>query len=757
MSLAVPWFVFSIVLVTRLPELLPVAPLLAGLPVALFGLSKRITTPVCAFYLGIIFALHAAHSGIDEAYPRQLENKVVEVEGTVVSLPVQGGGVQRFRFRVDSMPGCEVCWSGLVTLSWYRSSIVVNPGDELRLTVKLFSPRMTLNPGVFDYEGWLFFQGIRATGYVRDQGSFQRPDLSAFSGLQQAPHKYRSFLRDKILRLAEESPVKGLLVALTIGESGQISSSQWRSLTKTGTNHLFIISGLHVGLVAAMIFRALASLPIPIRWAGIFTVSLVGVYALIAGSGLPVQRALIMTTVVLVAVCVNRRMTLATMFSISLLGVVLMRPFAMMSTGFWLSFGAVFALLFAFAGRVDTDRQSSLWSLVMTAIKTQWVVFITMFPVLLTLVYQVSLIGFFINLIAIPFISLLVIPWLLLFVVASPVSDVMAEVTLTVSEFFLSLIWEVIVQAAELDWVVQNSGQGLYPICITIVGVYIFLVPGGLIPKWLALFCFLPILVVEDLPAEGELDLSFIDVGQGLSVLVRTRHSSLLYDAGAAFGDRFDNGEQTITPFLRQQGIKHLDTLIVSHSDNDHAGGAGAVERNFGPGRIFTPDTRSCDPGETWTMDGVRFEAFALDGVNLSSNDRSCLLLVTGSRFAVLLTGDIEALAEDALGEMTLPEMDIISMPHHGSRTSSTPRFINQVKADIAVVSAGYQNRFGHPHATVLRRYAARQVKVLNTAIEGAISFRLGEKGIKSIDTARSNGRRFWHRTRIKTKKKGKS
>jgi competence protein ComEC len=768
MSVGVPCFVLAILLITRLPVLLPIVPLLPALPIAFYGLRLPMAMPACAFFLGLIFALASAQNGLNKGFPSHLENLDLEIEGRVVSLPVRKEGIERFRLELSSIKGCDDCWSGLIMLSWYRSTIIVNPGDHLRLTVKLARPRASLNPGVFDYEGWLFFKGIRATGYVKGSEGFERITDSSISRLPSSvDHKFRAYLRNQIQKLAADSPIKGLLIALVIGESGQISTQQWQSLTKTGTNHLLIISGLHVGLVAAMTFKALSLMAIPLRWVGVFTSLFVIAYGFIAGLGLPVQRALIMTVVVLFAATINRRMTLPAIFSTSLLGVVIVDPFAIMSNGFWLSFGAVFALLFAFGSRIEAHGKPTPVFIVKSAIHTQWVVFVTMFPVLLYLLYQASIIGFLVNLVAIPFVSLLVIPWLLLFVVLCPVSETLAAMALQVSEFFLSIIWQFIVKAAELDWVVRVSGEGIVPFISAVLGAYLLLMPKGLIPRWLALFCFLPILLVEGRLAEDELQISFIDVGQGLSVLIRTRHSALLYDAGPKFGNRFDSGEQTVTPFLRHQGVRYLNTLIVSHADNDHAGGAGAIQRNFDPSRVFFSgntlegnEPSSCDYGSVWYEDSIRFEAFTLQGSDLTGNDHSCLLLVSGTGFAILLTGDIELLAENALRKKQLPEMTVISVPHHGSKTSSSPGFVNHVKTDIAVVSAGYLNRFGHPDAGVLRRYRVRQVKVFNTASEGAVSILLGKMGVKRIEVARQIEKRFWHRPgmqyRDSAKKKGR-
>ncbi len=763
MNIAIVFFVLAILLVTRLPELPVVPPFFTVLPLALYGLRSRLSLPPSAFCLGLLFVLHHAESELGKRLPESLEARNLQVTGLVVGLPSRKEGIEKFRFYVEQIDQCQSCWTGITSISWYRSPVRVQPGDRYRFTVKLSRPGASLNPGLFDYEGWLFAQGIQATGYVREKDGFKKLGTNP---LAVPHHAMRYWVRERMQGLLEESPVRGLLIALTIGETNQISHSDWRRLTKTGTNHLLIISGLHVGLVAAMIFRVLRYLPLSIRLLSLVTIVLTAFYALLAGFGLPVQRALMMTSVVLIAICINRKVNTLTMFLASLLGVVVLQPFALLSIGFWLSFGAVFALLYAFTGRKELAAPKGI--LLLAAIRTQWIVFVAMFPLLLHLVFQASLIAFLVNMIAIPFISMAVIPFLLVFVVMMPVSAVIAQGSLTAAEFFLSIFWQAISWVSNLDWVFHGIALDSTPFLVSLAGVLIFFSPKGLVPRWLGLLCFLPLFgngATSTFPGKSELHITFIDVGQGLSVLLRTMHSAVLYDAGPRFGDRFDTGEQIITPLLRQLGVRHLDAFVVSHGDNDHAGGMQAVIRNFEINREYSSfnwaplvgnrsgkRNRDCHLPHSWRVDGINFEIFNLvgdeteDGVATSENDRSCMLLVFTEDFAVLMTGDIEAPAESILRDRLLPDIDVISVPHHGSRTSSTPGFINHLQPRLAIVSAGFRNRFNHPEPAVLRRYRQRHVRVLNTAEQGAISLWLGKGGILKIELTRPLYRRFWHR-----------
>lgn len=762
MNIAILFFAMAILLVTHLPELPVIPPLMSTLPLAFYGLRSRLSLPPSAFCLGLLYALCQAESSLDQRLPVSLQGRELRVTGQVVSLPARKDGIERFRFQVEEIIDCPSCWTGIAALSWYRSPVKVAPGDRYQFTVKLSRPSASLNPGLFDYEGWLFAQGIHATGYVRQRDGFSKIESRPLS----VPHhamRYR--IRERMAEQLGESPMAGLLIALTIGETGQISRDNWSRLSKTGTNHLLIISGLHVGLVAAMIYRILRYLPLSIRWVSLVSIVLTFGYALIAGFGLPVQRAFIMTTVVLLAICINRQVTTLTMFTSSLLGVMLLQPFALMSTGFWLSFGAVFALVYAFSGRKEFGGGNAVVKFLLAAIKTQWVVFMAMLPLLLHLVFQVSLVAFLVNLIAIPFIGFVVIPWLLAYVVMLPVSSELAGISLTAAEFFLNFFWQGILWVSDLDWVFYGIALGSVPVMISVAGILIFFAPKGLLPRWLGLCCLLPLTSSVSSPEEKDLQITFIDVGQGLSVLLRTENSAVLYDAGPRFGDRFDTGEQVVTPLLRQMGVRRLDAFVVSHGDNDHAGGMQAINRNFEIDRkISSRDVEpfagdpaggkveDCSSPRSWSSDGINFEVFSLVGVEERSdvagkeNDRSCLLLAYTAEFAVMITGDIEEFAESRLQNRVIPNLDVISIPHHGSRTSSSPGLINHLQPDLAVVSAGFNNRFHHPDPAVLRRYLQRHIRVLNTAEQGAITISLGRGGVNKIELTRTSRRRFWHR-----------
>lgn len=750
MNYAILCFVAALVIMGRLPIILYDPLLLIGVPLAFCGLIHRNARIVCAGYLGVVLAGMNAANIQASKLPEDLEGDNLVVEGTVSTLPQPRDKLTRFHVDVTRFPDCVRC-RGVkrISLSWY-DDVEVRPGERWRFTVKLDRPRGQVNPGLFDYEGWLFAGRINATGYVR------KGELLDHSFWRVPHHQFRHWLRAHMESVLDDSGIRGLVVALTLGESSEISIGEWRILSSTGTNHLFIISGLHVGLVTALFYRLFLLLCRQRSRAGVMSLGAALIYGGIAGMGLPVQRALIMTTVAMAGIIFNRKIRPATLFCFALLGVTLINPLAVSGTGFWLSFGAVFSLLFVFAGRKSLTHTLTGW--MRAAIHTQWVVYVGMLPLLMFLVFQVSLASFLVNLVAIPWIGFLVVPPLLLASALSLISQELSAVLFGFAESTLAIIWQILSRVADQDLVIYAGPVGLGAVVSGFLGATLLLCPKGFLPRWPGLIMLIPVALPPlDLPDREELDVTVFDVGQGLSVFLRTREGAVLYDAGPRFGDRFDAGEQIVTPFIRRSKVRHLDGFVVSHMDNDHAGGAQSVMDNFTIGHLWSSEpeaidgARSCMDGGQWSIDGVSFQLLALSAGGGSKNDRSCVLLVQGPGYAILLPGDIEAMTEHELAKVPLPDIDMMLAPHHGSRSSSSPAFLNHVMPGIVVVSAGHNNRFRHPDPAVVRRYQARHARVLTTGRQGAISMRFGEKTGIRLGAARRDHRRFWHdRDRIR-------
>ena len=741
---AILFLVSAIVCVGQLPSLPDPHVLLAGLPLAFFGICRSSLAPLCGFFLGALLALHVGQTRLAAGLPEHLAGVDLRVTGTVVELPRVSATHSRFRFRVADAHVAGL--PELIVVACHRCDITFVPGDIWELTVRLSRPAGSVNPGLFDYEGWLFMQAIAATGYVRQPKSAVRVGRGSLRAMH---HRIRLRLRDFIDDLGVEHA--GLLTALAIGESSGIERMDWQVLSRTGTNHLFVISGLHVGLVAGMAFKLLSSMSISPRSVSGLTIILTGCYAAVAGLGLPVQRAFIMTAVVAVATAMRRRISVLTMFSTALLGVLIVEPFAVLSVGFWLSFGVVFCLLFAFCGRVPGPMGRSAFTLLESAVRTQWVATVGLLPWMLYLLHQVAWVSFPVNLIAIPWIALFVIPPILLAMATMEFVPVIAAGACQFAAAALGHAWTVLEWLARLDPVIYGQPLRLPVFLVGTAGVMFLLSPQGLVPKWVAGFCLLP-LFASTPPTRNQLAVTFLDVGQGLSVLVRTPTQVLVYDAGPGRSDRFDAGAQIVAPYLRRQSIHVINHLVISHGDNDHAGGARAVMRNFLVETIHAsyPDLGivgvRCGEYPPWHADGLTFRLFTVDALATDDNNGSCLLEIVGPGLSVLLTGDIEAEAEMLLLSQKLFAADVISAPHHGSASSSTPAFLNRLRPSIVVFSTGMGNRFHHPDPVVVQRYTARHARVINTATSGAVTVRFVREGHWEIELARMLRPRFWAR-----------
>jgi competence protein ComEC len=292
------------------------------------------------------------------------------------------------------------------------------------------------------------------------------------------------------------------------------------------------------------------------------------------------------------------------------------------------------------------------------------------------------------------------------------------------------------------------------------LGALWMFLPRGVPLRALGALLFLPLLAPSRVPiGEGAFAATFIDVGQGLAVLVRTRDHALLYDAGARYPSDFDLGKAAVLPTLRALGVAHLDRIVVSHGDNDHAGGVAAVAREYPhaeviggePGRGDI-DLRQCLAGESWTWDGVLLRVVSPTAESVGAvrsdgdNDRSCVISIEGRGGRLLLTGDISRRVESwvaaAIGENERPL--VLGVPHHGSKSSSSFEFIAALKPTLAIISAGWRSRFGHPHPEVVARYADAGVELANTAQEGALRVSFPAEGAPAAESERDRRRRYW-------------
>lgn len=757
-------------------------------PPMLSALPALLCMVVAGVSLGVGSAALHAHQRLASELPLALEGRDLDVVGVVDSLPQRFERGVRFNFRVEQGPaGADI--PSRLALSWYAMDEdaaalqAVAPGERWQLRVRLRRPHGNANPYGFDYEAWLLEQGVRATGYVRPPG----PDsanrrLAAFvPGFSSVVERSRALLRDRMRAALEGKPYAGIIIALVIGDQRDISATDWKMFTATGVGHLVSISGLHITMIAglfagAVLFlwrrsfftRAQLPLVLPAQKAGALAGALCALaYVLLSGFGVPAQRTLYMLVVVALALWFGRATRVSHVLFLALAVVLALDPWAVLWPGFWLSFGAVAVILYAGAGEARSLGPGKGWrntwrDTLRAAVRTQYAVSIGLVPLTLLLFSQVSLVSPLANAIAIPVISFIVTPLALAgSVLPQPVAGlVLLSAHQAVAWLALFLQWLSELPAAV--WAAPEPEWWMF--ALALAGMLWMLAPRGWPARSAGLLLWLPLLLNRPAaPADG-MTITAFDVGQGTAVLIETPNHRLLYDTGPFYTPEADGGSRVILPYLRSRGIGYLDTVVVSHNDNDHSGGAASIFAQMRVGRVLSslepgspiltaaPRHERCRAGQHWWWDGVRFEMLHPDdGEYIRSkkpNARSCTLKVSHGVHSVMLPGDIEAAQEARLLAEAPRKLrsTVLLAPHHGSGTSSTAGFLEAVQPELAIFQVGYRNRYRHPKAEVYERYEGMKIRRLRTDQAGAIRVEVGGRGDRvAVSAWRDERPRYWH------------
>lgn len=629
-----------------------------------------------------------------------------------------------------------------------------------------------LNPGGFDGELWLWEQGVRATGYVREGRSIAAPPalLDAHAGY---PVEWtRGSLRDAIVHAVDPPRVAGLVAALVVGDQAGLEREDWEVFRHTGVAHLVSISGVHVtmfawlaGAVVGWAWRRSHGLmhwlpaPLAARWGGLAAAT---AYALLAGWGVPAERTLLMLAIAVGLRSLGLRWPWLLVCAVTAVAVTLRDPWALLQPGFWLSFAAVALLMLSEpVGRLPA--RTGWGAAPASLLRSQVVATVGLAPLSLVFFQQISLVGFLANLVSIPLVTLVLTP---LALAGAVVPLLWQPAALLGQAWMTGLAW-----LASWPWAMWSVPAA--PGWAVVAGLAAAVV--GLVPLHWRIRVLAPLLAlplawpVVPRPRAGTFELLAADVGQGTAVLVRTRQHLLLYDTGPAWASESDAGERLLLPLLRTRGERAIDRLVLSHGDTDHVGGAASVLAGVpvlaslstlpathalrGTGGQATatatlPAHQPCRTGASWQWDGVRFEvlhpdAAALDDARRSPNSLSCVLAITdASGRRALLTGDLEAAQEAELVGRVGPALrsEVLLVPHHGSRTSSSEAFLHAVAPHVAVVQAAYRSRFGHPAPQVVQRYAERGIHLVRTDHCGAWLWHDGTHAC-----TRTVSRRYWH------------
>ncbi len=723
---SLPWFAFA-----ALPTLLP-------------WRGRALYAAIC---LGFLLTGWQAQRGLAQRWPVARDGQIIAVRGAIASLPqrVDGyGNLPSWRFRF--VPDARQSLPPRIRVAWYRSTAVPHGGQCWQFDLKLKAPHGSADPGAFDYEGWLFAKGIGATGTVKAAASC---GVAVGYGWL----RLREDLRQHLDRWLTGVPGHALVNTMILGDRSRLSQADWRIFRATGTSHLVAVAGLHLAIIsgaAFFLFRWLwvlwpaLALRLPAQKAGLIGAALAGVtYAALTGFALPALRATLMLLAAVVALLLGSVRSLPRALALVWLAIVLVDPLALLGASIWLSFGAVALIAWVSAGRIGPHGR------LRELLVLQLGLSLGLIPLTLWFFGGASWVAPLANLFVVPAATLL-LPALFVALGLTLVSTSIGLPLLKIMSWAWWALFQVLdglATHAPQAWIAASAEPVV--LLLALFGVLLLLAPRGVPLRLLGLICLLPLLWVPDRsPPTGHFRLTVLDVGQGLSAVVRTHRHSLLFDAGPAWPGGLNMGEAVVLPYLHQRGIGRLSMMLISHYDLDHRGGAKAVRAGIPiDAELGAVAPVSCRDGQHWRWDNVEFRILnPPPGAHDSRNNLGCVLLVTAGTHAALLPADIEAPAEHALIQRhaDILHADVLIAPHHGSAGSSTPPFVADVHPHVTIYPAGWENQFHFPRPEPEARYAAVGAVQYQTGTDGAVSVEVGPDGVGPVRRWRRQRPRLW-------------
>ncbi len=717
----------------------------------------------CLFPLTFLLVTLAINERLSQRLPLTENRSIHQISGMIGSLPERHGDVVRFIFLADAAYKPVV---RKIRVYWYEdrhgtgrvSSKLpeLHAGERWRLELELRVPRGRVNFYGADAEQGYFAHGIEALAYVQKGNNVRLTGPARYN-----PQHWRESVLNRMTELAGRAPAFPLLAALAVADRRGLTQHHREIMSATGTGHLLAISGLHIGLAAAMgfylgrlgllLFSAGLKQHIAIGLPWLMSWSAAAVYAALAGFGVSTQRALIMLGVAGLVVLSRRNVHPFLAWLIAMSVVLLADPFAPLRAGFWFSFAAVAVLLLLFMPR---HGQTPLWQRMIFA---QLGISLVMAPLGMYWFQQASLPGLLANLVAIPLVSLVTVPLILMALPLLWLPGPTAEWLLMLAAFSaqnLLLVLEYISAIQPLSFSATHA-PGLAVTLFAMLGAAVLLLPRNLPWRFTGLLLMLPVLLpLTTRPVRAQAQIDLLDVGQGLSVLLTFRGYQMLYDTGPGNGLNDELGwdmvSGTIQPMIRATG-RTPDLVVASHADLDHAGGLQHLQSKYPAARYLA----SMPPGRTgyepcrapaeWLHGGFRFRVIHPSaGLPYLGNESSCVISVTGPALRLLLSGDITRVVEQRLVENGLEPHTILTAPHHGSSTSSSEAFIETLQPSLVLISAAIENRFGFPRGDVLQRYAQVRADVINTAQCGGIRINVDDNGRIKLESARVGRNAIW-------------
>ncbi|MGB1263040.1 MAG: DNA internalization-related competence protein ComEC/Rec2 [Cognaticolwellia sp.] len=757
-----------------------------------------------------------AHNNIA---PEQLHKQVHLVQGTVANIVDNQSRASRFNFLVSHWQGEKLSEPFMLRLSWQapkqgaRQTLL--QGQTWQLAVKVKPAHGLANIGGFNYQLWLLQKQIVATGYVKadvlsqDQATAKSPKLlKKRNVLLNAQPTWRQNLYQKLTNLLTDKALGALIFALGFGERGELTPQHWQVLSATATQHLIAISGLHIGIiaVASLLFMRVFIRLLPLNWLlssrwqltlmrlnlrslpVVFSCSVAWYYAYLAGFSIPTLRALVMLLLFWSIKLITINTTLLRWFLVAIFIILLLWPLSLLSVSFWLSISAlviIFATLSRFSMRAVTviaeddevskppetfaekywymfKARASLWF--KTLLVMQLALTLMMLPIAALLNYQLPLAAFLANIVAVPLMSVSVIPLTLFAVIALPFSTGVAGSVVDLALFFLDFIWQWLSYLTSAQWAliaVSYQQIQIMLVAFVVIALALFFRPDR--AKSVAIACLAVVAIAVGMLSrepEKAWQLSVLDVGHGLAIVIEKNRQVFIYDTGASYPSGFNMADAALLPYLKHQGYSAIDGVIISHNDNDHAGGLGHLREELLVNKVIANDfalspDEHCLAGQGFTWQGLSFDILSPEQILGDKNDDSCVVVISDGRHKVLLPGDISKKQERRLlnAEQTSLKLvsDILIAPHHGSKSSSSQRFLTQVAPRYAVFSAGYLNRWQMPSKETRDRYQALNITTLNTADVGMVTFRFGQvrendvvKKDINVNNYRQHMRPFW-------------
>ena len=702
-----------------------------------------------------------------------LEGRNIWVTGVVASLPQRNESGIRFRLQLEKVEteiSIEKELPPLLDIGWYdKNPPPLQAGERWSMLIRVKAPHGARNPHGFDYELWLWEQGVQATGYVRTGSKDPPPQRLEQTGRYPIALA-RQLVRDRIYRQLSafsangQAGLVGLIAALVLGDQAAIDRADWNVFRATGVAHLVAISGLHITMfawfsvgVVGWLWRRSGRLCLafPATNAALLGgVVLAVAYALFSGWGVPAQRTCIMLATVVLLRLAGLRWPWVAVWILACVAVVLRDPWALLQAGFWLSFVAVGVL---FASDSGANHGADIKNPIVSHLREQWVITVALTPLTLILFGQVSLVGLLANALAIPWITLLVTPLAMLGVLIPPLWELAAHAS---SVLMVYLQW-----LAALSWATWTVAIPPWWLgALGVLGGVVMVLPWSWTMRVCGIPLLLPVLLWQaPLPPAGAFEILAPDVGQGNAVLVRTANHALLYDTGPRYSTENDAGHRVIVPLLQALNVR-LDRVVLSHRDSDHVGGSGAVFAMQPHVTLLTsatpdalpanaPPLERCQAGQNWAWDGVHFEILHPEAEDYErhtkSNPLSCVLRISNGSQTALLTGDIEKEQEAHLVQTrpTQLKADVLLIPHHGSKTSSSAEFLDAVAPRWGMIQAGYRNRYGHPAPPVTERLQQRPITVLDSPHCGAMIWQswTGDQNTDNPICWRVQQQRYWH------------